>query len=1766
MSNSNNKSFSIKEILNLTDKNGHSLNSEWKQYYDAYSADRPQEQIKILKSIIELSKKYRISFDFWDASILYVKRSVEINWKSRDSVYKELENNVLNFDEPIITFFYKKDLKFENEATLFSYIFSEKDRLRNSKNSVFYEYKGSIADKMSGTLPSFIKNDYEYLLWILFFQKNYNTSEVGSNIVYKTLSEELSKRYPESAYLEFITISNENNREKRQNLMQSFADKYDGTSISYYALSEILKMRKEHLDESDSNNELLYKKLYKDCENFEKSRKSFRGKFGFISKKIETVKSLMKEMRKSSINVKVVDKNVLISFKNLNEANIEICRKNGKSKEFVFQKKIRNTKNSFYVVDLVSVPLPEMDDGQYFIKVYEKRIKASTTVLKYRLSIAMREEKRGIGIYVADYISGKPLQKVDLFLTKNGKTVRSVTNFHLEDGFNILPKTISSGIKDLSLYCLYALAKDPSGYTLLSSDISLDTDYCDNNYLDDYYLDDKDKSCNIFLDRKAYNPGDSVCFKAIFYRLNQIDNRRVKNSGEKVEVIFYDSEHKELQKLDLVTNDFGSVAGNFKIPLGLRNGEFSISVKCGKNYFATESFRVDDFVPPTYSLDFEPLKTLYVPGDKVVVKGQINSFSGHSLTDAKLFYTVTCKDNIYSKGSFSISTDGKFSLTFNTPSENYYQDINVNVKITNNTGETNEYNKSIVITKRINVKLYILNGVESEIDLDPSFVFPDNFSRYDNTYFLGDQEAKFIMKITDIDGNTVAGKIKYSLYDEKGTELKTGMANSGDKCVVNLSGMKDGLYWVKAISTYKDENDSIITKDECRVVFIKLSPSAVSLDAPIDKIIYCPEYNIDPGKDINVKIASTTGNIWAVAEIIGDNKEVLDSKLIYLEGKRGERGSVEDVSFKYKEEYPDKIYIHIFYFKNSSYTDWSHSISRTKPRSELKLCFDSFVDKALPDTEYTFKLRTAPNVECVVSVYDKSLDCIATNKWKPISLYSSSSDCISVDAQPGEIYEYCESDYLCEFGSMCDDPVLMSRSEDKSIDEYSTPAINTNSTDIYIRDNFANTLTFQPFLHSNADSTVTFKFRTSDKLSTYHVQIFAHDKTMNNNVLSKEIEVTMPVKVEILEPKYLYAGDKCKLSVTVSNNSDLAVSGKLFLYQYNTKEYKTTNPISEKVITLTVPSKGVKKEIFEITVPEKLDIDKIVGIKAAFKDSENKFSDGLFTPITIKPNIQTLTEIHSAALLPGMNREQLIDKIKSSFVNISQSGAEIEEISILDMIKSSLPTSIKPKHNDCLSISEAYYSRIIAEKIGVKVKDDGTTEQLIVKILKCRNADGGFGWFEGMPSSPIVTAVILERFAKLRNAGLIDISELKLGESVNFLDRTILEVEKPFWCGGLSIEQYLYIRSYYADIKFNINEISGYSNSKERWKQFKEYTKDYLIPSNERGLNGYILEKARRVMTLTNLSSTSAGLSLAQSFGLNLGIKEKLEKSLSLDIVSLLEYAVNHNNGGIYFPNAVLPFRGLLESEAYAHSMLCDLFTIYATKGGVNRSLSAEASKVADGIRIWLMLQKETQKWNEDEPAFVDAVNSILSGTDAVKSTKVIIAKKTYTKPFKDILSSGNGIKIERKIYRESTSVDSTDGKEKVSYEPINDGTKLNIGDKIRIDYIINNEENRSFVRLIANRESTLRPINQLSGLYGCGIRPLYINDWYLFTPNGYMDVKTDRTEYYFDSFPEEKTVISEEFFVIQQGVFHAPVLEIESMYAPHYRANSAFSGSLKVL
>ena len=105
--------------------------------------------------------------------------------------------------------------------------------------------------------------------------------------------------------------------------------------------------------------------------------------------------------------------------------------------------------------------------------------------------------------------------------------------------------------------------------------------------------------------------------------------------------------------------------------------------------------------------------------------------------------------------------------------------------------------------------------------------------------------------------------------------------------------------------------------------------------------------------------------------------------------------------------------------------------------------------------------------------------------------------------------------------------------------------------------------------------------------------------------------------------------------------------------------------------------------------------------------------------------------------------------IRNAFVNMTSMGAACREISIIDMIREAVPSRIEPLGRDVLSLTEALYVRLLAESLGITAEREMTDEKLMEAILACRNADGGFSWFEGMHSSPVLTAVVLERFASV---------------------------------------------------------------------------------------------------------------------------------------------------------------------------------------------------------------------------------------------------------------------------------------------------------------------------------------------------------------------------------------------------------------------------------
>ena len=113
----------------------------------------------------------------------------------------------------------------------------------------------------------------------------------------------------------------------------------------------------------------------------------------------------------------------------------------------VFDTVIENTERSYYLRDTVSVDLPPMPDGDYTIRYYEGVASwRDMSYLQYTLSAAVREDAGMKYLYVADFMTGKPVEVVDIEVNRNDRKGAEYKDFRM-DGFTELPQEILSAIE-----------------------------------------------------------------------------------------------------------------------------------------------------------------------------------------------------------------------------------------------------------------------------------------------------------------------------------------------------------------------------------------------------------------------------------------------------------------------------------------------------------------------------------------------------------------------------------------------------------------------------------------------------------------------------------------------------------------------------------------------------------------------------------------------------------------------------------------------------------------------------------------------------------------------------------------------------------------------------------------------------------------------------------------------------------------------------------------------------------------------------------------------------------------------------------------------------------------------------------------------------------------------------------------------------------------------------------------------------------------------
>ena len=1488
------------------DKSGRTVAQLWDEYKTTVEKDRPADGLKVLDQIKKKSLDADLYRDYFDACCKYYETRCQRNWKDRQEAMDDLRKEIRDLDVPVVTFAARYYLGLSS-MELRQFADTHRDALMAGNHPELFKDESPVNYKGCPLMDMGLDNDYDRVLWVTAMQYG----------AFDAAKEHFAGRYPMDALLELWKVEQTYwNGDGKKAALEEYVRRHDGKFVSLYARESLLGMQFNELRRQEAGQD-KYLILRDNCKTFIKDRDSYRGKEKQALRNCTEAGDLIRTLESTNVSVKVADNVATVVFTNTPQAELTIL--NGK--ETVWKTDVVNPECSFYVNDTVQVRMPDINDGEYKLLCESKTGKAQTDYPRYSLFTVYKMDADGHWAYVTDTRTGKPISGY-------------------EKGFKLLEDQDATSFQGSMV---------ENGRLRLSPSVNLyKTPRVPNKYV-------KQLHGEIFCDRRALTPDETVNFTLVCFYADETFKSIA--AGESVTVTLRNAEWKEIDSQTLTTDEWGQASGSFVLKRQARNGNYTISA----GGLCSVTVHVDDFVLPTFDVVFDKDEKTYYAGDEILFSGTLKSFSGHSLRDAKVRYSIARYGDTVSDGDVTIDDNGRFSIPYASSESDGYCNFRLNLTVQDQTGETLDFHKGIYLMGK---------------GLKPS-----------------------------------------EPEDEK------------DK----------GPWWFEKVE----------------------------------------------GNDIALNIGSKLGPTWAVVEVYGQDLKVKVKKMVYLDAAHIE----ETVRFPYRDEYGEAVYVNAFFVHDNQNHSWSGNIYRPlKPVEILPLSFSKFQDKSLPGRTCTFVLKTDPGTVCAIAVFNESGEKIMPNVWnkiqtrftRPFSIpFQSSYWYPVIYANMENAMAGASTKSSARFKAAASNALVLSDNlvVEESMD--AAPAAEEAAPDVSIRENFAQTLAWAPQVVADANGEVRFSFEAADNLSTFVVQVLAHDKKMRNAVTRKEMIVTMPVTVNLMEPQYLYQGDKYVAMAGLSNSTGKAVSGTVSVCGVRKH--------------VSIPANGSIRYSAEVDVPENASEFELTATFVADRTEDG--SDGVRVRIPVFPARQTLTEAHSALLLSGQDKDSLIAALRSQFVNIAGSDAAVREISILDMVKEALPKTFTPRGKDVLSQSESLCGALIAESLGSAGLDAGAKEELVKNILACRNDDGGFAWFAGGTSSMIVTAVMLQRF-QLCGGLFAEQTE----SAVRYLDKMYFTGEKqPYWCGWISMEQYLLVRSMYTDIKCK-------ESIPFKWRR---EAKKYLAPRKERG-NGWIFFTARRALTLSNFIESGNVTS------------RRLRNSLADDVESLSQYAVGHPHGGRYFPNAVMPWRGLMETELEAHNVLCSLMDRYGHKD------------ISEGVRLWMMIQKETQQWQYD-PAFVLAIKNILQGTKETLDSKVIALSGSFEKPFSEVREAGNGMSIKRTYLK-------IDGKESIA---LGDGDVLNVGDRIIARYEVNNEENRSFVVMSVPRYASLRPVKQLSGFVWSG--------W-----GAYRNVLGDRSEYWYESFSEGRNVIEEEFFVTQQGTFQTPAAGIECRYANHYRANSA--------
>lgn len=975
----------------------------------------------------------------------------------------------------------------------------------------------------------------------------------------------------------------------------------------------------------------------------------------------------------------------------------------------------------------------------------------------------------------------------------------------------------------------------------------------------DYFSD----QTRVLTDRSIYRPGQTVHVTAIVYKnKDRVSHEAVCNKN--IKFVLRNTNAESIAETNATTDNYGTCSAEFTLPQEGLTGRYSLVVNgCFK------SINVEEYKRPTFQVEFPEINEKYQSGDTLLIKGKATTYAGIPVQGAKVKYQVTRKTALwwykYLNDRSNASTifeqetttdnNGTFvvEMPLSIPEEEdsktaKFYNFSVNADVTDIAGETHNGQCSIPLGSRSVV-------LTSDIpDLVPS-----------------DSLKEINFQLRNAAGLNVNAPVRF--YIDKKNEWIEASTTQPYTLKKKLSSGSHHLFAICENDTL-DSNFTVFSLDDKKPATFTHEWFYAS----------SKEFTND-GKPVVIQVGSSDKNTHILYSIFAENT-IVESGSVNLSN------GLINKKFSYKDSYGNGLTLAYAWVKNGEIHKKVFHITRPLPNNKLNMEWTTFRNKLVPGQKEEWTLRiTKPDgkpadAQLMATLYDKSLDQIASHKWTfgpmryvitPSTSWNSSLNYMIVgfgdkainyltprslnfshfdidlngfgwqnkvftlgSGRPTNIrlrglaasnIALPEKAMAKMFYGVDTSAAIKGLSNSASLDDADSGE-NQNEPNVQLRENLNETAFFYPALQTDKDGKVIMKFTLPESITTWKFLGLAHTQDMNYGNIEEEVVARKEVMVQPNVPRFVRTGDQATINARIINMGEKDVNG--------TARLELSDPETSKVVyTKSIAFNVAKAQTTSVSFDYQPNGDISLLVCKVTVNGRN-FSDGEQHYLPVLPNRERVTvSVPFTQQQPGVKH---IDINKLFPVGTKNQRLTVEYTNNPAWLMIQALPYISEVHTDnamdqCATLyANALGYALQAQSPRIKTvfeqwkREQGTETSLQSNLRKNQELKDIV-----LDETPWISEANSEKEQKMRLANFFDISNMQNRLAIANQKLSQLQNENGSWSWWKGMQGNQYMTVSIAEMLVRLNAMIGtQEETKEMLNKAFSYMDDEIVKQVER--------------------------------------------------------------------------------------------------------------------------------------------------------------------------------------------------------------------------------------------------------------------------------------------------------------------------------------------